>query len=82
MHLCVLIESHFGPIPDGITIEQKFGSEVIVDEDGKCLAEGSSMLLSGEPELFTNWLRSFTGVWISDNPAFGEWRVVHVKDEE
>lgn len=88
MHLIMLLEDSMAPVPENLTVVQNFGEErLYVDppEDIKQLPNtqvvtGQSILVTGEPEAFQEWLKPFPGFWISDNPMLGNWRVVHVKD--
>ncbi len=72
-----------GPIPESITIEDSFGQEEILDPiaDGVVtLASGEGVLIDGMPTDIKEWLRPLEGVWITNNPAMGQWYVAHIKD--
>jgi tagatose-1,6-bisphosphate aldolase len=79
MTLIMIVERKMTPIPSGITVMDSYGSEAVV-KDGVLKASGTAMLLSGDAETFKNWLRPFDGVWLSDNPSTGIWKVQHIKD--
>lgn len=78
MHLCMILEEDFGPIPEGIELIQSFGDETVVRSDGSEMASGKAVLLSGDPDLFISWLEGKT-IWHSANPLTGVWEKSRVK---
>jgi hypothetical protein len=89
MHLIMLLEQAMTPIPENIDLVQTFGEEhILIDPEDKSIPDalrgpsvrGTSILVTGEPEAFQEWLKPFPGFWISNNPMLGKWKVVHVKD--
>ena len=77
MQVILLVEAKFGPVPPDIRVVQKFGDECVLTDDKK-VVEGVSMFLEGDKGAFVRWLKPFDGVWLSDNPALGIWRVYHI----
>lgn len=89
MNQIILVQGNMQPVPNDIEVVQDYGLESVVMGDTHSSSEelmqntfrGHSMLLSGEPEAFVEWLKPFNGVWICTNPLFGDWNVVHIKKE-
>lgn len=83
MELCLLVTQQMYPIPDGLETIRNYGTETVIVEstDGSepRQIQGDSVHLSGDSEIFIKWLQPFSGVWISNSPASGDWYVVHVK---
>lgn len=79
MKLIMLLQEQHKPIPPEIE-SQIFGRECILPEEGEPIV-GKSVYLSGPKEVFIDWLKNFDGIWISNNPMMGAWRVVHIKEE-
>lgn len=88
MYMIILVENGMNPVPENLNVVQNYGDERLFVDPPKHIHElantkvvtGQAMLITGEPEAFQEWLKPFPGVWISNNPMMGDWRVVHVKD--
>ena len=80
MQAVILIEKRLLPIPDRLTVIQDFGYEYVHSEDGSII-DGTVMMLDGATQVFSEWLSPFDGFWVSSNPAGGEWRVGHIKED-
>lgn len=78
MKLILLVQPEMLPIPVELEQLQHFGSETIQTAEGDFI-EGDSYYLTGPRQVFFKWLRQFRGVWVSNNPIMGEWKVVHIK---
>lgn len=80
MKIIMLVQEEHLPLPEQITLLQNFGSEGIVDAEHRS-HRGESMYLSAEPQAFIDWLGGFEGVWLTDNPMVGDWRIHHIKEK-
>jgi hypothetical protein len=78
MIICILLEDKMKPIPPEVDCTI-FGDERIVDGDGNILAWGDSASISGDSDIIAEWLKPFDGIWTSNNPMMGDWKIVHVK---
>jgi hypothetical protein len=72
--IILLREDKHPAIPEHLLL-QEFGSETIVDpNNGKLLAHGTSVYVSGSVEDIRNWIKSAGGkIWTSNNPMIGDW---------
>jgi len=88
MDIIMLVQPEHLPIPESIKIIDIFGEEslMVKGESENNITKmvkisGKSMYLGGPQAAFTECLKPFDGIWISSNPALGDWEVVHVKPE-
>lgn len=86
VRMIMLVEEKFGPVPSGIRVVQEFGDETVVVESKTGskpeFVHGTSMFLEGPTQAFVDWLKPFDGVWTTNNPMVGTWKVVHVPEEQ
>lgn len=77
----IILDNKKLPIkPEGIKIIETFGDESIVNPDnGNIIEQGVVTLIEADSETIRQWLGNVDGVWISDNPMWGKWKVVHIK---
>jgi hypothetical protein len=80
MSVFMLVQDEHVPIPDGIEVVVNYGLETIRTEDNGRV-RGNSMYLRGKMSAFVDWLKPFDGIWTTDSPMVGEWKVVHVKKD-
>lgn len=80
MQLFMLLQEEHTPVPLGIELVQTFGEETVRYDGGS--VHGTVAMLSGEASEFQKWLHTFEGIWISNNPMLGAWRVVHIRQDE
>ena len=79
MQVCLLHTEKMAPVPTSLTVLKDYGPETIFTIDGSDSAFGTVLILDGEPEVVAAYLRPYDGVWVSNNPASGEWQVFHVR---
>lgn len=76
--IIMLVQLEHLPIPPEVEILHNFGHECVRNAVNGALCEGEAMCLRAEDSVFQNWLRDFPGVWMSNNPGAGQWKVYHV----
>jgi hypothetical protein len=79
MKVILLATSELKPIPETIDVVKNFGYEIVIDEANHEEVAGDVVLVKGEEKDFIKWLKPFKGFWTTNNPASGQWEVVHIK---
>lgn len=67
-------------LPETIKILESFDKETIVDGKGKVLASGDVILVEGSTMEIERWLKPVEEFWTTDNPMFGTWKTLRVKN--
>ncbi len=81
MNIYILLTEAMKPVPESIK-HNIFGKETIVNiETGDLLAIGESAYIEGTEEDVIKWLVQFDGLWITDCPQTGPWKLVHIKEK-
>ena len=65
MRVALIAEEKMLPIPSSIKVLDNWENVLVVDDDGKHLADGDHVHLEGGQQSFIDWLKPFDAVWIT-----------------
>jgi hypothetical protein len=66
MKIVILLEERLLPIPGNLKTEENWGS-IAIAADG-CAVVGDHVCLSGDKDVFVEWLRPFDHIWVGKGP--------------
>lgn len=79
MNAMILVTTEMEPIPEELSCKVFAENHKIVNEEGTVLATGKECYLTGDQQIFINWLKPFDGVYLATGQD--EWQIAHIRDD-